>query len=193
MHDGIGIAETRAERLAEVDVADLAVGHRIHQAEVIDIDRHAARRLADAEPIEAMEGVGPELDAGADLAQLLAFSSTSERMPFCANASAVASPPMPPPAIRTGLRLRPAPSDRLPEMLERVFRAQRHARGFVVEIDQLRHQGQQGLRSAGFNGCSIRACARSTDGMISCSSAAPALVRSSSLTRLSPVEALRSI
>src|ERR1700722_4742727 len=30
----------------------------------------------------------------------LAFSSTSEAMPFCASASAVASPPMPPPAIR---------------------------------------------------------------------------------------------
>src|SRR5215471_17562789 len=30
----------------------------------------------------------------------LAFSSTSEAMPFCANARAVASPPMPPPAIR---------------------------------------------------------------------------------------------
>src|SRR5471032_1349541 len=30
----------------------------------------------------------------------LAFSSTSEAMPFCASASAVASPPMPPPAMR---------------------------------------------------------------------------------------------
>src|SRR5471032_2936900 len=31
----------------------------------------------------------------------LAFSKTSEAMSFCASASAVASPPMPPPAIRT--------------------------------------------------------------------------------------------
>src|ERR1043165_8155203 len=30
----------------------------------------------------------------------LAFSSTSEAMPFCARASAAASPPMPPPAMR---------------------------------------------------------------------------------------------
>src|SRR5476649_2082159 len=30
-----------------------------------------------------------------------AFSSTSEAMPFCASASAAASPPMPPPAMRT--------------------------------------------------------------------------------------------
>src|SRR4051812_37949825 len=31
----------------------------------------------------------------------LAFSITSEAMPFCASARAVASPPMPPPAMRT--------------------------------------------------------------------------------------------
>src|SRR5262249_3690655 len=34
----------------------------------------------------------------------LAFSSTSEAMPFCASASAVASPPMPPPAMRIRAR-----------------------------------------------------------------------------------------
>ena len=70
MDHGIGIAEARAERLAEIDMGDLAVGQRIHQAELVDIDRHAARRFADAQPVEAVEGVGPELDAGADLAQL---------------------------------------------------------------------------------------------------------------------------
>ena len=37
------------------------------------------------------------------------------------------------------------PSPRLPQMLQRVFGAQRHARGFVVEIDELRQQRQQGL------------------------------------------------
>ena len=35
--------------------------------------RHAARGLADAEIIEGMEGVGPELDAGADLAKGCGF------------------------------------------------------------------------------------------------------------------------
>src|SRR6202011_3065523 len=64
------VAIARAKRLAEVDAGDLAVGHRVHQEEMVDIDRHGARGLADAESIEAMEGVGPELDAGADLAQL---------------------------------------------------------------------------------------------------------------------------
>ena len=70
MDDGIGVAEARAECLAEVDVGDLAVGDGVHQAQLVDIDRHAARRLADAQAIEAVEGVGPELDAGADLAEL---------------------------------------------------------------------------------------------------------------------------
>ena len=100
MDHGIGVAVARAERLAEIDVGDLAVGHGVHQAQLVDIDRHAARRLADAQAIEAVEGVGPELDAGADLAELAAFSSTSEGMPFCASASAAARPPMPPPAMR---------------------------------------------------------------------------------------------
>ena len=70
MNHGIGIAEAGAERLAEIDMGDLAVGHRVHQAQRVDIDRHAARGFADAEIIEGVEGVGPELDAGADLAQL---------------------------------------------------------------------------------------------------------------------------
>ena len=70
MDHGIGIAVARAERLAEIDVADLAVGQRVHQPELVDIDRHLARGLADAQAIEAVEGVGAELDAGADLAEL---------------------------------------------------------------------------------------------------------------------------
>ena len=69
MHDGVGIAEAGAKPVAEIDVADLAVGQRIHQPQPIDIDRHAARRLADAEPVETVEGVGAELDAGANLAE----------------------------------------------------------------------------------------------------------------------------
>ena len=42
----------------------------VHQPELIDIDRHAARGFADAEIVEGMERVGPELDAGADLTRL---------------------------------------------------------------------------------------------------------------------------
>ena len=54
-------------------MADLLGRERIHQPQLIDIDRHAARGLADAEIIEGMEGVGPELDAGADLAERCGF------------------------------------------------------------------------------------------------------------------------
>ena len=50
-------------------MGDLFGRQRIHQPELIDIDRHAARGLADAEIVEGMEGVGPELDAGADFAE----------------------------------------------------------------------------------------------------------------------------
>jgi hypothetical protein len=70
MHDRVGVAVALAEGLAEIDVADLAVGHRVHQPELVDIDGHLPCRLADAEAIEAVEGVGAELNAGADLTQL---------------------------------------------------------------------------------------------------------------------------
>ena len=69
MHDRIGIAEARAEIVAEIDMGDLFGGQRIHQPELVDIDGHAARGLADAEIVEGVEGVRPELDAGADLAE----------------------------------------------------------------------------------------------------------------------------
>ena len=73
MDDGIGIAEAGAEFLAEVDVTDLAVGQRVHEPELVDIDGHATRRLSHAKMIEAVEGVGPELDAGTDLAEAAGF------------------------------------------------------------------------------------------------------------------------
>ena len=69
MDDGVGIAETRAKLVAEVDVADLAIGQRVHQPELVDIDRHAARRSANPKMVEAMKGIGPELNTRADLAE----------------------------------------------------------------------------------------------------------------------------
>ena len=68
VHDGVGIPVARAKRLTEIDARDLAVGHRIHQQEIVDIDGHRARGLANAQTIEAMKGVGAELDAGTDFA-----------------------------------------------------------------------------------------------------------------------------
>ena len=53
--------------LAQIDVSDLLGGQRVHQPKLVDIDGHAARGLADAEIVEGVEGIRPELDAGADL------------------------------------------------------------------------------------------------------------------------------
>ncbi len=69
MHHCIGVAETRTEGIAQIDMGDLFGCERIHQPQLIDIDRHAARGLAYAEIIEGMKRVRPELDAGADFAQ----------------------------------------------------------------------------------------------------------------------------
>ena len=69
MHHRIGIAEARAKGVAQIDMGDFLGGQRIHQPQLVDIDRHAARGLADAEIVEGMKGVRPELDAGADFAE----------------------------------------------------------------------------------------------------------------------------
>ena len=70
MDDGIGVLEALAERLVERDGGDVLAGHGVHQAQLVDVDRHLAGLVADAEVVEGVEGVGAELDAGADLAEL---------------------------------------------------------------------------------------------------------------------------
>ncbi len=69
MHDGVRVAEARAEGIAQVDMGDLFGCQSIHQPELVDINSHAARSLADPEIVEGVEGVRSELDAGADLAE----------------------------------------------------------------------------------------------------------------------------
>ena len=69
MHHAIGIAEPRAEGIAQIDMGDLFGRERIHQPQLIDIDGHAACGFADAEIVEGVEGVGSKLNAGADLAE----------------------------------------------------------------------------------------------------------------------------
>ena len=63
MDHRVGIAEALAEGLAEVDVADFAVGHRVHQPQAVDVDRHLARGLADAEAIEALAHVAEQAES----------------------------------------------------------------------------------------------------------------------------------
>ena len=69
MHDRVRIAKARAKGVAQIDMGNLFGRDRIHQPELIDIDRHAAGGFADAEIVEGMERIRSELDAGADLAQ----------------------------------------------------------------------------------------------------------------------------
>jgi hypothetical protein len=70
MHHGVGVLEAGAEGFAEVDVHDLLGGERVHEAQLIDVDRHRPGMLADTQIIEGVEGVWAELNSRPDLAQL---------------------------------------------------------------------------------------------------------------------------
>ena len=67
--DAVGVAEAGAEGVVERDAGDLLAADRVHQAQAVDVDGERAGLVADAEPVEAVEGVRAELDAGADLAE----------------------------------------------------------------------------------------------------------------------------
>src|ERR1700719_618549 len=69
MNDRIGILEAGAESLAKVDMGDFVSAQRIHQPQLIDINGHAARGFADAEIVEGMKRIRPQLNAGADFAE----------------------------------------------------------------------------------------------------------------------------
>ena len=69
VHHGVRVAEIRAERGVQRYVDDLLGGKAIHQPKLIDIDRYRARRVADPEIVEGMEGVRADLDTRADLAE----------------------------------------------------------------------------------------------------------------------------
>src|SRR5579862_5350807 len=69
MNDGVRIAEALAKPVAEIDRCDVLAGRGVHEAQLVDIDRDRARRLADAEIVEGVKSIGAELDSGADLAQ----------------------------------------------------------------------------------------------------------------------------
>ncbi|MDT4846382.1 hypothetical protein FQZ97_804000 [compost metagenome] len=65
---GIRIAEARAEGLADGHRGDFAAVDRVHHHEPVGEHRAAAHGLAHAQRVERREGVGSELQAGADLA-----------------------------------------------------------------------------------------------------------------------------
>src|ERR1700722_10267420 len=192
MHHRIGIAETSPKGLAEIDMADFLCGHRVHQAKLIDINRHVARGLADSEIVEGVKRVRPELNTGTDLAQrrcLLkqdradAFLGQSHRHGEAADAAA---------RDQNWLCARSRHQLAFPKCS-----SASSARSGTREASLLRSTSCSSsvssvLRSAGLSGCKIRACTRSTDGMMSRSRFMPALVRYKSLTRLSSGAGLRS-
>jgi hypothetical protein len=83
-------------------MGDLFSRERIHQPELINIDGHAARRLADAEIIEGVKGVRPELDAGADLAEVRGFLQKDRADALLRQAERGSEPADAAAAIRTG-------------------------------------------------------------------------------------------
>src|SRR3954449_10795005 len=193
MHDGVGITEARAERLAQINVGDLFGRERIHQPELIDIHRHAAGGFTDPEIVEGVEGIRSELDAGADFTKHGGLFEQDRgnallRQPKCRGQAADA-------ATRDQHRCCARSCHQLD--LPKCSSAS-SARSGTREASLLRSTScvsrpSSILRSAGLNGCSMRACARSTDGMISRNSAAPDLVRYRSFIRLSSADGLRSI
>src|SRR5262249_13783025 len=141
-----------------------------------DINGHVARGLADAEIVEGVKGVRAELNTGADLAELRGFFQQDRakallRQPERGGEAADA-------AARNQDRLR---AHRHHPAFPRCSSAS-SARSGTREASLLRSTSCSSstisaLRSAGLRGCSIRACARSTEGVMSRSSTAPALVR----------------
>src|SRR5580704_13616234 len=194
MHDRVRVAEALAKRVAEIDMGDFFRRKRIHQAELVDIDGHAARGFADAEIVEGVERIRPELDAGADFAERRGLFQQDRTKTFlrqpkrCSKPADAAARDQDRPLVD---RARHQPD------LPKCSRAS-SARSGTREASLLRSTSWVSsaisvLRSAALSGCSIRCCARLTDGMMARSTAAPDLLRVSSLTRLSAGDGLRSI
>ena len=69
MDHRVRIAEALAKRLVDRDRGDFLARERVHHHQAVDEDRVALEMLAQPEPIEHVERVGTELDAGPDLAE----------------------------------------------------------------------------------------------------------------------------
>ena len=67
---GVGVAEAPAKGLARLDAAHQGLVERIVHHHAVGVDGAAAGLLAHAQGIEGVEGVGAELDARANLADL---------------------------------------------------------------------------------------------------------------------------
>ena len=70
VNDGVGISETMAKRLVGRNAADQRLVERVVHHHLIGINGARAGPFADAQRVEGGKRIGPQLDAGADLAQL---------------------------------------------------------------------------------------------------------------------------
>src|SRR5258708_3174870 len=66
MNHCIRIAEPTPEFFVQINMRDFLTCRRIHQPQLIDINGHAARGLADAQIVEGMESIWTKLNAGAN-------------------------------------------------------------------------------------------------------------------------------
>ena len=69
VNDRIGITEPGPEIIPKRDIADFLGGDRIHEAQFLDIDSRAARRLSHPEMIKGMKGIRPELNTSPDFSK----------------------------------------------------------------------------------------------------------------------------
>ncbi len=71
MRHRVGIAKAPGKALVQRNVDDLLAAHPVHHEHAFYENRLLLHQLADAQGIDGMPGVGRELDAGADLAELM--------------------------------------------------------------------------------------------------------------------------
>jgi hypothetical protein len=86
MHHRVRVSKTLSELFIQRDSCNLLAVNSVHQPQAIDVNRLAARFVADAQVVEAA----------------VDRSSTIQEKPLRARPSAAARPPMPPPAMITG-------------------------------------------------------------------------------------------
>ena len=100
------VSSTRRNRpacacnVAELHTHYFFTGTHIVHAEASRKKGHAVDGIGQAEIVKNTKNVGAELDASTEFPKFAACSKTVTAWPSCASAAAVASPPMPPPAMR---------------------------------------------------------------------------------------------
>ena len=139
--DDVGMLEARAERRAGRDRAPARRRSRrrasARRAAQSALSMH---RVAQAEAVEHVEDIGAELDAVADGAELRRAFEHALAMPRRASASAVVSPPSPPPTIEDGI-VRNATNPTGPHRRRsRVRTAARSRNGSMPETDHARNE-----------------------------------------------------